>query len=311
MATYKRLPTLTQLRHLIAVSQHRHFGKAAAACFITQSSLSISIKELESNLEAMLVERTRRSVLMTPLGEEVVSRALKVITDVEDITDLTRAEGAPLSGVIRLGVIPTIAPFLLPRTLPKIRRSFPELKLYLREARSADLVHQLTTGELDLLILAFPYPATGLETLLFADDPFWVAYPKGHPNTKAERVSASMLRDESLLLLEDGNCLRDHALGACQLSPGSANVDFQATSLHTLIQMVDNALGVTLLPKMAIDGGIAKSTKTVLRPLDGRETSRQIGMVWRPTSARKKDFTLLAESFRDELATPLRRSQKS
>ncbi len=310
MTTYKRLPTLTQLRHLIAVSDHLHFGKAATACFITQSSLSISIRELESGLGATLVERTRRSVMMTALGNEIVSRARKVITDVEDITDLVRAEGAPLTGSIRLGVIPTIAPFLLPRTLPGLRRAYPDLKLYLREERSADLVDQLTSGELDLLILAFPYPVPGLETLLFADDPFWVAYPKGHPGGQSERVTPTTLKNDTLLMLEEGNCLRDHALGACHLSAESANIEFQASSLHTLIQMVDNGLGITVLPKMAIDGGIAKSTKTELRPLEGKKTSRQIGLVWRTTSARKQDFLTLAEFFKDELATPLRRSQR-
>jgi len=311
MPSFKRLPTLTQLRHLMAVSEHRHFGKAAEACFITQSSLSLSIKELESVLGEMLVERTRRSVLMTPLGEEVVARARKIITDVEDITDLVRAAGSPLSGVLRLGIIPTIAPFLLPRTLPKIRRAHPELKLYLREGHTADLIHQLISGDLDLLILAFPYPTGGLETLLFADDPFWVAYPKGHPGCTAERVAPAALREEALLLLEEGNCLREHALGACQLSAASANVEFQASSLHTLIQMVDNGLGLTLLPKMAIDGGIAKASKIALCPLEGKGTSRQIGLTWRTTSARRQDFILLADFFRDELATPLRRSQRS
>jgi len=310
MTIFKRLPTLTQLRHLIAVSEHLHFGKAAASCFITQSSLSLSIRELESGLGATLVERTRRSVMMTTLGSEIVSRARKVITDVEDITDLVRADDDPLSGSIRLGVIPTIAPFLLPRTLPRLRRAYPDLKLYLREERSADLVHQLTSGELDLLVLAFPYPVPGLETFLFADDPFWIAYPKGHPGGTSERVTPSSLKDDTLLMLEEGNCLRDHALSACHLSTSSANVDFQASSLHTLIQMVDNGLGITVLPKMAIDGGIAKSTQIQLRPLEGKGTSRQIGLVWRATSARKQEFLMLAEFFKDELATPLRRSQK-
>jgi LysR family transcriptional regulator, hydrogen peroxide-inducible genes activator len=310
MTTYKRLPTLTQLRHLIAVSEHLHFGKAAQACFITQSSLSISIKELENQLGATLVERTRRSVMMTPLGLEVVSRAKKIVTDVEDISDLVQAEGTPLTGTVRLGVIPTIAPFLLPRTLPALRQAYPGLKLYLREDRSAKLVEQLASGDLDLLILAFPYPTPGLETYLFAEDPFWVAFPRDHENCTAERISPPTLKNEHLLFLEEGNCLRDHALDACQLTTRSENVDFQASSLHTLVQMVDNGLGATLLPKMAIDGGIARSTKMLLRPLEGRGASRQIGLAWRATSSRKEDFKILAEFFRDELATPLPRAQR-
>jgi len=310
MPSFNRLPTLTQLRHLIALSEYRHFGKAAEACFINQSSLSASIKELESILEGTLVERTRRTVIVTALGIDVVSRARKVVTDVEDIVDHVRADGQPLSGILRLGVIPTIAPFLLPRTLPNLRRAYPDLQLYLREDRSAELVHQLTVGELDLLILAMPYPTPGLQTYLFADDPLWVAYPLGHPNSESERVSPSALKKDTLLLLEEGNCLRDHALGACRQSNRSANMDFYASSLHTLIQMVDNGLGVTLLPKMAVDAGIARSTKTVLRPLDGKGTSRKIGLAWRTTSARQKDFSLISEFFRDELATPLSPRQK-
>jgi LysR family hydrogen peroxide-inducible transcriptional activator len=301
MQTFRQLPKLTQLRHLITLSEHCHFGKAAESCFITQSSLSTSIKELESILGGVLVERTRRSVIMTTLGEEVVKRAHKVVTDVEDLTDLVNAEREPLTGTLRLGAIPTIAPYLLPQVLPQIRAAYPDLKLYLREERSADLVKHLISGELDLLILAFPYPTPDLETMMIANDPFWVAYPPGRSNANRTAVKPKSLKNEPLLVLEEGNCLRDHVLSACHLNTKSENVDFQASSLHTLIQMVDNDLGVTLIPEMAINAGIATKTGTTLLPLEGIEASRDIGFVWRPTSARKQEISLLAKFFSNEL----------
>lgn len=305
MATFKRLPTLTQLRHLIAVSEHGHFGRAAQDCFITQSSLSASIRELEATLGKTLIERTRRTVMMSELGMEVVRRARQVVRDVEDIADLVDAAGTPLCGNLRMGVIPTIAPFLLPRVLPTLRQAYPDLKLYLSEKQSAPLLDDLAAGDLDLLLLAFPYPCENLTTLLFADDPFWVAYPKGHFPADRERLGGHDLEGEELLLLGQGNCLRDHALSACGLSGQFQGADFQATSLHTLVQMVEGGLGLTLLPKMAIDAGIARSTGIGLRPMEGETLSRHIGFAWRNSSPRADEFTLLAEFFRDELATPL------
>ncbi len=312
MPVLKRLPSLKQLRHLVAVADHGHFGRAAAACFVTQSSLSASIKELEGLLGKVLIERTRRSVMLTPLGEDVVARARKVLTDVDEIVDLVTASGGPLTGSLRLGVIPTIGPFLLPRVLPALRRAYPRLRLYLREDRSARLIDGLAGGDLDLLLLAFPYPAEGFETHLFAEDPFWVAFPKGHRYAGEERVAGTDLEDETVLLLEEGHCLRDHAMSVCGPAREISPVEFQASSLHTLVQMVDNALGLTVLPKMAIDAGIAKATRVQMRPLEGKGTSRQIGFVWRMSSPRKEEFVLLAEFFRDELGTPLppRRREK-
>ena len=305
MPRFKHLPSLTQLRHLVAVADHRHFGKAAAACFITQSSLSASIKELETILGKTLIERTRRSVMVTPLGEESVSRARKVLSDVEEIVDLVNASGDPLVGTLRLGVIPTIGPFLLPKVLPALRRAYPELKLFLREEQSAQLIDALGRGNLDLALLAFPYPADGFEIYLFADDPFWVAFSKGHRYTSMERVQSNDLKGEEMLLLQEGHCLRGHALSACERTGEYPAAEFQASSLHTLVQMVDNDLGLTLLPKMAIDAGITKATRVQIRPMEGKEKSRQIGFVWRISSPRKEEFILLARFFQDELGTPL------
>ena len=305
MATFKHLPTLTQLRHLIALNEHQHFGRAAEACFIMQSSLSTSIKELERTLGQPLVERTKRKVMMLPLGIEVIDRARHVVRDVEDISDLANAASAPLSTPIRLGVIPSIAPFLLPRVLPALKKAYPNLKLYLREAQSAPLVRQLEDGELDLLLLAFPYSTHDLECNIFAEDPFWIAFPKGHPYSQKEHIHIQGLDPESLMLLEEGHCLRDQTLSAFGPVPPQIQTDFQASSLHTLVQMVDNGLGLTVLPKMAVDTGITKSTRIQVRPLDGPYTSRQIGLTWRKTSTRKAEYEHLASFFRDELATPL------
>lgn len=305
MTAYRALPTLTQLRHLIAVADHGHFGRAAEACFITQSSLSASIKELETMLGRVLVERTRRSVMMTALGGDVVRRARKTVTDVGDIVDLVGASAAVLSGPLRLGVIPTIAPFLLPRVMPVLLKAHPGLKLFLREEQTARLVEGLGGGELDLLLLAFPYPLENLETVAFADDPFWVAFPKGHWCAGRERVAIKDLKGEELMLLGEGHCLRDHALAASAQAASISTGEFQASSLHTLVQMVDNGLGLTLLPKMAIDAGITRGTGVQVRPLEGKVISRKIGFAWRASSPRKQDFACLSEFFRDELATPL------
>ena len=302
MAILKRLPTLIQLRHLVAIADHGHFNAAAEATLVTQSTVSASIKELEALLGATLLERTKRTVRLTALGEEVTTRARAILRDAGDLVDLAEAAGEPLTGALRLGVIPTIAPFLLPRVLPAVRRAFPELKLYLREDKSANLVESLTGGDLDLLVLAFPFPTPQLETHIFAEDPFWLAVPRGHRLGQKERISARDLKTENLLLLEEGNCLRDHILAAGAAVSAS---DYEVTSLHTMIQMADNGLGLTILPKMAIDAGLVRGTRLEVRPLDGKHASRTIGFAWRKSSPRTTDFALLSDFFRDELATPL------
>lgn len=305
MTIFRYLPTLTQLRHLISLTEHRHFGKAADACFITQSSLSTSIKELEKILGQPLVERTKRKVMMLPLGLDIANRARYVLREVEDITDVANAASFPLSTPIRLGVIPSIAPFLLPRVLPAVKKSFPNLKLYLREDQSGALIQYLKNGELDLLLLAFPYSVEGLESYIFAKDPFWIAFPKDHAYSQEERVPFKELNQQNLMLLSDGHCLREQIIDAFGRENFHIKDDFQASSLHTLVQMVNNGLGLTVLPKMALDTGVIKSTQIQVRPLDGPHTSREIGLAWRKTSARKIEYQQLASFFRDELAIPL------
>jgi len=310
MQSYKHLPTLAQLRHLIALQEHGHFGRAADACFITQSSLSTSIKELERTLGSQLVERTKRSVMMSALGTEVVERARRVVIDVEEICDTVNAANAPLDGIVRLGVIPSIAPFLLPRALPSLRKAYPGLKLYLREALSAKLINLLANGSLDALLIAFPYSIKNMESHIFAEDPFWVAFPKGHPFADKPNITLHDLKNQDFMLLEEGHCLRDHIVSATGGTLLEGDDNFHASSLHTLVQMVENGLGVTLLPKMAIDTGLTRSTGVQVKPLSDAKASRQIGMVWRKTSARKLEFMRLSEFFRDELATPVRPRSK-
>lgn len=286
-------PTLRQLRHLVALADTTHFGRAAEAAHVTQSTLSASIKELEGVLAVPLVDRTKRRVVLTPAGVETVSRARRIIGEVEDLTLSVRGTGAPLSGVLRMGVIPTIGPFLLPRILPRLRTRFPELKLYLTEDMTERLVEDLRAGRLDILLLALPCDCTGAETILLFDDPFFVATPPDHPLARKNKIGSEDLTDAPLLLLKEGHCLRAHALEACELADRARVQPFEATSLFTLAQMVDNGLGVTLLPKMALDAGLTQGTRVVNRPLDTQDAKRTIGLAFRKGTARRAEFELL------------------
>lgn len=290
----KPLPTLRQLRYLVALSEHLHFGRAAEACLATQSTLSAGLQELETLLGVTLVERTRRKVMLTPLGEQVVARAREVLRGAEDITDLAQASRGVLTGTVRLGVIPTIGPYLLPKALPALREAHPRLRLVLREDQTARLLDRLAAGELDVALIALPYDTPDLETLALGDDPFVVACPPGHPLARRDRVASSDLETAELLLLEEGHCLREHALDACHLPGPSRGEGVLATSLPTLVQMVANGLGVTLLPVMAVEAGILAGTGLVTRPL-ADPASRGIGLAWRSSSPRKEEFRALGE----------------
>jgi len=287
------LPTLRQLRYLVALAEHCHFGRAAEACLVTQSTLSAGLQELETLLGARLVERTRRSVLLTPLGLEVAERGRRLLLDARDLVDAVRAADAPLSGPLRLGVIPTVAPYLLPRLLPGLRRTHPRLKLILREDLSARLVEGLKAGELDVLLLALPWPAEGVAFLPIGDDPFLLAVPPGHPLAGDGPLDAALLPADELLLLEEGHCLREHALAACRLGGGHG---LTGTSLHTVIQMVAGGLGITLLPKMAVDSGALAGSGLVVRPLADSGAKRGIGLAWRAASARAAEFHALGRA---------------
>ncbi len=290
-------PTLRQLRYLVALRDQLHFGRAAQTCHVSQSTLSAGIQELEALLDADLVERTRRSVNFTPLGERIVAQARRILGEVDSLLEIAESAREPLSGVLRLGTIPTIAPFLLPRLLPELRRAFPKLKLVLKEAMSADLCHELHAGSLDLVLYALPYRCGDVhEEELFAD-PFFAAFPPGDDPLPG-RIRTEDLDGRTLLLLEEGHCLRDHALAACSLPGVDPTRSILGTSLHTLVQMVDNGLGATLLPRMAVDGGILAGTDVRVVPLADGAPARTIGLVWRRHSHRAAEYRQLADFIR-------------
>lgn len=284
------LPTLRQLRYLDALARVRHFGRAAEAVNVTQSTLSAALKDLETTLGAALVDRDRRRVVFTPAGEEVLRRGRVLLEDAEALVAAAAATRAPLSGLLRLGVIPTIGPFLLSKVLPGLRHAFPQMKLVLVEDQTARIVDQLESGALDLLLLALPCDCGSAETMDLFEDEFLATLPKGHPLARLEKIVPEMLAAEPLLLLAEGHCLRSHALAACGFADPALGPAVEATSLHTLVQMVDGGLGVTLLPRMAVAAGIVRGTELATRPLDGDVRSRRIGLAWRRGTGRQADF---------------------
>lgn len=299
------LPTLRQLQFLLALAEHGSFSRAAEAAFVTQPTLSAGIKELEGLLGATLVERGSRGASLTPAGQAAVDRARIILTEAEDLVHATRAAGEPLSGPLRLGVIPTIAPFLLPKVLPGLREQFPDLELFLREDQTQRLIDALKERRLDAALIALPYEAANIEHMALMDDEFLFAAPPDHPLAKYKTLKAAQLVDEPLLLLEDGHCLRDHALSVCGMNsrgPGeNAQSDFAATSLHTLVQMVRSGLGATLLPRIAIDAGLADHLDLAIRRFDPPVSGREIGIAWRKGSARADEARMLGQSVKQIL----------
>lgn len=288
-------PSIKQLKYLCAVAEYRHFSKAAVACHVTQSTLSAAIQELESQLGIKIFERNKKTVLITPLGDKLLTQARVILGDVEDFVGLAREHEAPLSGDLRLGVIPTIGPFLLPPILSDLRKRFTKLKLYLKEEVSAQLSQQLQQGQLDLIILAFPYPLPDMETISLFEDEFLLCLPPGHQLEKLQQVKQQQLRGESLLLLEEGHCLRDHALEACKLESADTDIVYQGTSLHTLVQMVANGLGLTLLPAISVNADVLGDTQLQTKRFSNENVSREIGMAWRKSDPRREEYLLLAE----------------
>jgi LysR family hydrogen peroxide-inducible transcriptional activator len=291
------LPTIKQLQYLVALRRIGHFGRAAEACFVTQSTLSAGLRELETLLGLTLVERTRRVVRFTALGEKIADKAIRVLRETEELAETARAQGRPLHGELRMGVIPTIAPFLLPAMLPRLREQWPELKLYLREETSTAACDALHRGQLDCVLLALPFGCGEVDNAPLFDDPLFVAYPRGEA-PGASFVEASEIDERRLLLLEDGHCLKDHALSACNRPELRANAAMVGTSLHTLVQMVDNGLGVTFIPGMALEAGILTGTDVDARPLRSEHPHRQIALIWRRSSPRESEFNMLAKTLR-------------
>lgn len=311
------LPSPQQLRYLAALADHGHFGRAAAACAVTQSTLSAGILALERQLDVALIERgaTKRPVF-TRVGLDVVARARLALSALEAVTESAATGRDPLSGPLRLGVIPTIGPFLLPRLMPALRAAFPRLKLYLREDLTPRLLAQLEAGKLDLLLLALPCDCATAEVEPIAPDPFLLALPATHQLAALPEIHVSALAGETLLLLEDGHCLRAQAQEACGLPRGiTGGEGFAATSLHTLVQMVAGGLGLTLLPRLATEGGVLNGTDLVLRPLvadaggeatlagtTGATIGRTLALAWRPRSPRAAEFRALAHAVAHSLS---------
>lgn len=290
------LPTPQQLRYLVKLAETGHFGRAALACAVSQSTLSAGVLALESALDAKILDRSvSKHPVFTPLGMDLVGKARAALSALSDMAEAADAARAPLSGPLRLGVIPTIGPFLLPNLMPALRKNHESLKLFLREDQTDRLLYQLEAGQLDLLILAYPYACGDAETMTIVRDDFWVALPSGHELVHREIISHADLATEQFLLLEDGHCLRDQVLSVCGASiRREREPRFAATSLHTLIQMVAGGLGITLVPRLAVDAGITKGTDIELRRLEGAGGWRSIGLAWRAGSPRAGDYRGLA-----------------
>lgn len=293
----KPLPTLRQLRYLVALAEHRHFARAAQDCNVTQSTLSAGIRELETILGVSLVGRSKRFVALTPVGEEVLVRARDILRRAGELVDAASAGAAPLSGLLRLGVIPTIAPYLLPRALPDLRADYPALRLYLREDQTARLLALLDRGRIDAALIALPYETGGLQTAAIGQDRLLLACPLDHPFAGRGSVAIADLPGQPLLLLEDGHCLRDHALTACGFGAGRSNEDFLATSMGTLIEMVASGLGITFIPELAVEVEAGRERGVAIVELAGSVPRRQIALVWLPANPRAADFRRLASAF--------------
>ena len=286
---------MRQLVYLVALAEHLNFTRAAAACFVTQSTLSAGLKELEATLGASLVERDRQSMLMTPLGMEVVERARSLLAAAEDLAALAASSAEPMSGTLRLGAIPTIAPFLLPRILPGLRGKYPKLKLLLREDLSANLLQRLAGGQLDFALLALPYDTADMQVRQLFEDEFWLIGREDDPALKSKRASVTAPAAEKLVLLEEGHCLRQHTLAACTRADSSHPSGVEATSLLTLVQMVESGLGLALVPEMALGSGMLNGTRLLARPLTPPAPKRTIALLARRSSARQAELRVLGD----------------
>ena len=300
------LPTLRQLQYLKLLAEQGSFGRAAAAAHVTQPTLSAGIQELEKTLGAPVVDRARSGVILTAVGEEALRRATVILNEAEELVEAAKNAGQPLTGRFRLGVIPTIAPFLLPKALPLLREKFPKLRLFLREDLTQRLIAALKAGQLDAALIALPYDMAGLQWAHVAEDELLAALPANHPLARFKTAEPEALEREGLILLEDGHCLREHALAACGLKPPRAadgEEAFAATSLPTVVQMVGSGLGVTFLPRMAVSAGLAEAAPIAVRPIAPAHASREIVVAWRAGSNRAIEGRLLAEALKAAVPT--------
>ncbi|GGZ67059.1 LysR family transcriptional regulator [Lysobacter xinjiangensis] len=297
-ASYHPRMNLRDLKYLVALADHRHFGRAAQASFVSQPTLSTQIKKLEDELGVSLVERAPRRVMLTPIGREIADRARGIIAEVEAMTELARRSRDPEAGSVRLGLFPTLGPYLLPHVLPHIRERFPRLELLLVEEKTDAILQRLRDGRLDAGILALPVHDEQLRVEPLFDEPFVLAAPKSHPIAARGALQADDLHDADLLLLEEGHCLRDQALDVCRLAGAGEREGFRATSLETLRQMVAAGVGMTLLPMLAVQPPVPASPDVALLPFAGEPPHRRIAMVWRRSSAMGAFLERLAAEFR-------------
>jgi LysR family hydrogen peroxide-inducible transcriptional activator len=291
--------SLRQLRYLESLAETRHFGHAAEACAVSQPALSMQIKELEDELKLSLVERRKSGIALTDQGEEIARRARGILASVRDLLDYAKHQEGMLSGVLKLGAIPSIAPYLLPAALPELQRRFPGLSLQLRETMTSTLVRELVTADLDLILVALPIDEPEVETFHLFDDGFILATKATKRNQRLRHAKADMLVDNRLLLLEEGHCLRDQALSYCHMLTPEARNSFGASSLATIVQMVANGYGITLLPEMAIASEVHSRDDIRLLRFHAPEPKREIGLAWRKTSPRRRDFMQFAELLRE------------
>ena len=292
------LPSPKQLHYLVALSEHLNFTRAAQSCFVTQSTLSAGLKELEDVLGARLVERDRQTVLMTRIGLEVAKRARAILAAAQDLVEIAAGAGEPMTGLLRLGVIPTIAPFLLPLTMQALRERYPKLKLALREDLTVNLLSRLEAGELDFVLIALPYKTAQFLVETLFDDALWIVGLKNDPELKAKQLHITSSLSDRLLLLEEGHCLRDHVLSACGTSTSRSPGRVEATSLLTLVQMVESGFGVGLIPEMAIRSGLMESPNLIARQVIKPAPKRTIALVARRSTPRHEDLKALAELIR-------------
>lgn len=289
---------LRDLKYLVALAEHKHFGRAAAASFVSQPTLSTQIRKLEDELGVALVERAPRRVMLTPVGHEVAERARKVIAEVEQMSEIARRSQDPEAGSVRLGMFPTLGPYLLPHVVPAIRERFPRLELLLVEEKTDQILARLRDGRLDAALLALPLHDDQLHVEPLFDEPFLLAVPRAHPMATRGPLKLRDLDDQHLLLLEEGHCLRDQALDVCRLSGADERDGFRATSLETLRQMVASGVGITLLPVLAVQPPVPPSPDIRLLGFDGEPPHRKIAMVWRRSSAMDGFLHKLAGEFR-------------
>jgi LysR family hydrogen peroxide-inducible transcriptional activator len=296
---------LRDLRYLVALADHRHFGKAASASFVSQPTLSTQIKKLEDELGVALVERAPRRVMLTPVGRDIAERARGILGAVDELREIARRTRDPEAGSVRLGLFPTLGPYLLPHVVPQLRTRFPRLELLLVEEKTEVILRMLREGRLDAGVLALPLHDDHLHEEPLFDEPFVLAVPRTHALAARESIRVKDLAHESLLLLEDGHCLRDQALDVCEMAGAGEKTGFRATSLETLRQMVAANVGITLLPKLAVQPPVPPSEAVALVPFRDPTPHRQIAMAWRKTSAMGDFLATFAEVFRAAVPTSL------